>query len=140
MAKSTTSEQQRAKARLSRPRREKPTDAEKRERRQAARIGNALNLRVMKLVDRNVRVHERAVRKLDSKAQLEPQEVSRIALSLMTNYDLLGLTKDLQDRFGQPKRSQVEIDVNAEAPMLVKIQGGLGWPQQEGAGAARPRG
>lgn len=36
------------------------------------------------------------------------------------------------DRAGMPRRNELDVDANGEGPLLIRVQGGLGWPGADG--------
>lgn len=117
-----------------------PTDRELKGKREACRIGRTISLRVMKLVQSAVTAHEKAERALTSRraAKLTSDEIMLQLANKIPFSELLALNKDLQDRYGQARRSQHEIELDTALPMLIKIEGGLGWPAREGEDAKAP--
>ena len=108
------------------------------ERRTAMKLGRALNLRVMKILTRRVTEYEAIEDQLRKDKQTDSFIAKNKLACVLTNMDLIGLNRDLQDRYGQPRRSQTEIELDSAQPLLIKIAGGLNWPAQPAAEGDEP--
>lgn len=101
----------------------------------AKSLGADVNLRVLLQLSTIVGQHERAKRELERR-RVKPRtddEVKQLREKVLSFRELLWLSQDLQDRYGQPRRSASEVEVRNEAPLAVVVEGGLPWKGVAGA-------
>lgn len=128
-------------AKASRPGRRKDTASEAARRLEADRIGRKLVLETMKIRDRRVARSNRAeaeVAKIEAellrngisadRAKELERRRSFLAPRVMSNLELSYLQNDVNDRWGTPKRSQVEQLVDKIPPVMLVLPDGVEHP------------
>lgn len=98
--------------------------------------GRRLNLEVIDEIDALVAATREGRLELQQRgAEMSADEKREVRARMMTNMDLLSLSRDLQDRFGQPRRSQAEVELATDPDTILRLPPGL-WEAPLAAGAA----
>jgi hypothetical protein len=110
-----------------------PTAAERAAKRKASKMNRGVYLDLVTEKRDRVKRHFTAMRILDlahaQQRDLTPMELRFVQWHRLTNLDLSHMGSDVSDRYGDPRLTKQEIDLAASKPVLIRIQGGLGWPE-----------
>lgn len=133
-------DQRRAAGSLPRAGGRKAKPSEERDRVLAVAIGRRLCLRVMRTIQRRFdqsdeveKLMRAALRAKDFEAFKNLSE----SATRLTNYDLNGFANNLHDRFGQPKRTSVDVDVQGMTQAVLVVPDAL-WAEAEKRGEDAP--
>jgi len=131
-------ELRKASAKLSRPGARADTEAEAKRRMLADKIGRRLSFEIMRDVDSMLKANREIVRRLDAMfgdPSASAEGIAALASQRLQAGELSTLMREIQNRWGQPPRSVLEVEGADRPPVMVMASFGQ-WESREESHAA----